>query len=281
MFAQFQIFADRLGLPVETLMTIGVGLGILLLFLGITALASERSVASIRVAAGPDRRQARLDRGLLRAPDAGPKGLMKTVIPSDALKRTELQHKLAQAGYPQAGALRNFMLVRAFLGVVVPSLFLGLIFWSKVPGAYLPLDILGSISKMTNMRIFQILSVLIAVGYYVPIVWLNGRVSERKQRIQEAFPNALDLMQISVEAGRRGDDPRWQRACRGLARYRLRVPQRAAPGPGRPPARDRDDGHGQAHRGRDRHLLRQRRAAIDAVRHLDVGCADHICKRNA
>ncbi len=33
------------------------------------------------------------------------------------------------------------------------------------------------------------------------LYWLNARVTERKRRIEEGFPNALDLMQISVETG--------------------------------------------------------------------------------
>ena len=51
------------------------------------------------------------------------------------------------------------------------------------------------------MRIFQIISVLVAVGYYVPTVWLRGRIAERSKVIEEAFPNSLDLMQVSLEAG--------------------------------------------------------------------------------
>ena len=32
-------------------------------------------------------------------------------------------------------------------------------------------------------------------------VWLNGQVKERQLRITESFPNALDLLQVSIEAG--------------------------------------------------------------------------------
>ena len=42
---------------------------------------------------------------------------------------------------------------------------------------------------------------LVAAGYFGPVYWLNGRVTERRRRIEESFPNALDLMQISVESG--------------------------------------------------------------------------------
>jgi DNA-binding CsgD family transcriptional regulator len=42
---------------------------------------------------------------------------------------------------------------------------------------------------------------LTAFGYYVPMLWLMDRIRERKERIEQVFPNALDLLQISVEAG--------------------------------------------------------------------------------
>ena len=51
------------------------------------------------------------------------------------------------------------------------------------------------------IQILQALSILVTAGYFFPLIWLRGRVSDRRQRIEEAFPNALDLMQISVEAG--------------------------------------------------------------------------------
>lgn len=40
-----------------------------------------------------------------------------------------------------------------------------------------------------------------AIGYLAPGVWLMMRVGRRQRDIFEAFPDALDLMLVCVEAG--------------------------------------------------------------------------------
>ena len=49
--------------------------------------------------------------------------------------------------------------------------------------------------------IFYVTTVLALVGFYAPYLWLKNRIAARKQRIWESLPNALDLLQVSVEAG--------------------------------------------------------------------------------
>ncbi|HEX2922806.1 MAG TPA: type II secretion system F family protein, partial [Chloroflexota bacterium] len=41
----------------------------------------------------------------------------------------------------------------------------------------------------------------LAIGYYLPTVWLNSKVRARQKEIQRAMPDSLDLLVISVEAG--------------------------------------------------------------------------------
>src|SRR5262249_8776235 len=40
-----------------------------------------------------------------------------------------------------------------------------------------------------------------AAGYYLPDLWLAGRVTQRREQIHRAMPDAIDLLTISVEAG--------------------------------------------------------------------------------
>ncbi|NUB45297.1 type II secretion system F family protein [Fertoebacter nigrum] len=47
----------------------------------------------------------------------------------------------------------------------------------------------------------QVIAVSVAVGFYGPGWWLKSRITARQGRIEDGFPNALDLLQISVEAG--------------------------------------------------------------------------------
>jgi tight adherence protein C len=41
----------------------------------------------------------------------------------------------------------------------------------------------------------------VALGYFLPAVWLRSRISRRKNEIFKALPDALDLLTICVEAG--------------------------------------------------------------------------------
>ena len=39
------------------------------------------------------------------------------------------------------------------------------------------------------------------IGYYIPTLWLSSKVKSRQKEIQQAMPDSLDLLVISVEAG--------------------------------------------------------------------------------
>src|SRR5207245_6674687 len=41
----------------------------------------------------------------------------------------------------------------------------------------------------------------VAVGFYVPVVWLGQLVQERRTELEASLPNALDVVAISMEAG--------------------------------------------------------------------------------
>src|SRR5437763_1086473 len=57
-----------------------------------------------------------------------------------------------------------------------------------------------------------------ALGYYLPGIWLGRKMSQRKNQILKALPDALDLLSISVSAGLGFDGgllevvQRWQNA---------------------------------------------------------------------
>src|SRR4029078_8057672 len=40
-----------------------------------------------------------------------------------------------------------------------------------------------------------------ACGYYAPVLWLRRAIGSRKDALQRAIPDALDLMVVCVEAG--------------------------------------------------------------------------------
>ena len=191
-----------LGISPETMVLAGIACGSMFLFVGFASMATQRSPAAIRLADTAEaRRKVREDRGILKSPVAEATGIMKSFLPSDLEQRTALHRKLAQAGYSGPKALRNFTLIRAFLGLVLPAWSLGMVLAGRFLGGVLPVTFTDWIASFSSMQVTQIIVVLVAVGYYVPLLWLNSRVAERRQRITESFPNALDMMQVAVEAG--------------------------------------------------------------------------------
>ena len=97
--------------------------------------------------------------------------------------------------------MRNYYLVRAIFGLFLPALALGVISLLRVGALHLPAQIEGTLSAITPLRTFQVSCILVAAGFFGPALWLRAKADERKRAIEESFPNALDLVQISVEAG--------------------------------------------------------------------------------
>ena len=184
----------------ELALALGVGLGVLIVVMGIGTMLADRNPAADRIAATAARRAARRDYGLLQAPDQDPKGIWKALLPGDMTKRSELSRKLSQAGFNGPRAVRVFTLVRVVIGLLLPGAVLGLLVLHRV-GVVLPFDLTARVAGMSEMGIFRLLTVMVAAGYFLPAMWLNDRVKERRLRIEENFPNALDLLQVAVEAG--------------------------------------------------------------------------------
>jgi tight adherence protein C len=98
--------------------------------------------------------------------------------------RLELQRKLNLAGRPLRLSPTDFMVIR-YTGAVLLCLGgvgLGLLILSA--WAVVVLGVLGG-----------------ALGLYGPLLWLQGRVNARKNEIQVALPDAMDLLSVAVEAG--------------------------------------------------------------------------------
>ena len=92
----------------------------------------------------------------------------------------KLREQLAMAGYEQALTAEQFMTVR-FLMAGVGVVFTFLLFAGNNPVAGL-------------------LALLCTVLY--PQVWLRGIIAKRHLQILKALPNVLDLLTLSVEAGK-------------------------------------------------------------------------------
>jgi tight adherence protein C len=109
--------------------------------------------------------------------------LVMRFAPDRMLKTAEL--KLARAGNPNGWNAADFMGVRGLAALicgVVPAIFLfatGRDLWQAI--------------GITAFFVF--------FGFYMPNVWLDGKIRARQKEIQNALPDALDMMTVCVEAG--------------------------------------------------------------------------------
>lgn len=98
-----------------------------------------------------------------------------------------LRQKLVAAGYAAPFAPRVYTFVRLVLIVTLPLLMLGF-FW-----------ISGSSPSMT--KLYFTLLIAAAFGLYLPNLFIRAKAARRQRELINAFPDALDLMLVCVEAG--------------------------------------------------------------------------------
>ncbi len=110
--------------------------------------------------------------------------LHKIALPSDESARKKIKYKLLQAGFRSKQANRTYLGAKVFCGLLLP-------------GGYL----LNSIFYSIDIKDFNICLLLALLGFYLPNIVLLQLVQKRQERISKAFPDALDLMVVCVEAG--------------------------------------------------------------------------------
>ncbi len=107
--------------------------------------------------------------------------------PSNESEVSAIREELATAGYRHAQAPILFMGAKLFSSILA----LGL-------AILLPAKLLGFPTMAAQLVMYVAAA---SVGYLLPMLWLRHAVSQRKEKIQDAFPDALDLMVVCVEAG--------------------------------------------------------------------------------
>ncbi|MFN3453000.1 MAG: type II secretion system F family protein [Sphingorhabdus sp.] len=98
-----------------------------------------------------------------------------------------LRARLIAAGYNSPLAPKLFTAIRLGMLVLLPAIFVGLIF-------------LGG-SEVSPFKLY-LFSVLLAVfGLYAPNLFISAKADRRREAIVNGFPDSLDLMLVCVEAG--------------------------------------------------------------------------------
>jgi len=107
--------------------------------------------------------------------------------PADAAEVSSIRQELSTAGYRQAKAPMLFMGAKLLSGLIA----LGIVI-------LLPGKLLGYPTMTTQVAIYVGAA---SAGYFLPMLWLRRAIGSRKEKILDAFPDALDLMVVCVEAG--------------------------------------------------------------------------------
>jgi tight adherence protein C len=102
-------------------------------------------------------------------------------------KDVALRQKLVAAGYNATYAPRLYTLIRLVLVIALPILVL-VFFW-----------LTGSSPSM--IKLYFSLIIAAALGLYLPSLFIRAKADRRQRALVNAFPDALDLMLVCVEAG--------------------------------------------------------------------------------
>ncbi len=109
--------------------------------------------------------------------------LMSRLAPRHNLE--EIQAKLEVAGRPHGWTVMDVVGLR-----VLSALLLGLVFFALLS--------LGPSSLGSRLLLGAAFGV---VGFYVPVIWLNWLMSQRRRAILRALPDGLDMLNVCVGAG--------------------------------------------------------------------------------
>ena len=107
--------------------------------------------------------------------------------PSNQSEVSAIREALMTAGYRQAQAPMLFMGAKLLCSIVA----LGI-------AAFVPAKFLGFPSASVQVAIYLGAA---SGGYFLPMLWLHHAMNKRKEKLLDAFPDALDLMVVCVEAG--------------------------------------------------------------------------------
>ena len=107
--------------------------------------------------------------------------------PSNETEISAIRGELVSAGYRQAQAPIIFMGAKLLSGIL-----------ALVIVIFLPAKLLEFPTVSAQLVIYVVAA---SAGYFIPMLWLRYAINRRKEKILDAFPDALDLMVVCVEAG--------------------------------------------------------------------------------
>lgn len=144
-----------------------------------------RAKQRARLAVEADRRR----KGLREEQSVGMRAIVDRLDLRRALVDESTLAKLKVAGFRGQNPLTKFL----FFRLVLPFVFFA------AAAAYTFL--LGGLPEQPPIIKGFVCVVVAYAGFYAPVLYVNNRATKRKQSIQMAWPDGLDLMLICVESG--------------------------------------------------------------------------------
>ena len=194
---------DIIGFVTNLQNLLSMGVGVLVFATLVTLLGSLGGEAKLegRMKAVAERREElrRRSRQAIASQGSGPHGLRhsdegfkKRVVErlnlTKLLEDPKVAEKMAQAGYRGPKPLTTFYFFRFSMPIVMLAL------------AVLYVFVLNDFGLTVMVRL-TICMFAAVIGFYAPNIFLANRIAKRRTSIMQAFPDALDLLLICVEAG--------------------------------------------------------------------------------
>jgi tight adherence protein C len=114
--------------------------------------------------------------------------LMRPVSRLPARTAIQIRQKLSQAGNPASLTPAGFQALRYSLAALlaIAGLALGLVLPLSIPD-FVAAPLVGALAA--------------AIGYVLPLIWLEQRIAQRRRQIQRSLAEATDLLTLVVESG--------------------------------------------------------------------------------
>ncbi|MFZ1772938.1 MAG: type II secretion system F family protein [Rhizobiaceae bacterium] len=144
-----------------------------------------RAKQRARLASESDKKR----RGLREAEGGSIKNVVERLDLRRMLADENTANKLKMAGFRGQNPINKFL----FFRLVMPFVLFG--------GALVYLFLLGGMPEQPFFVKLFISVVAAYAGFYLPVVYVSNAATKRKQLIQRAWPDALDLLLICVESG--------------------------------------------------------------------------------
>ncbi|TPQ37609.1 MULTISPECIES: type II secretion system F family protein [Cupriavidus] len=108
-------------------------------------------------------------------------------LPKEGWEGSQLRVRFMNAGWRSTSAAPLYFTAKTILAIALPMI--GLIAVSNQP------------ALQQQHIMLALLTLLAAIGYYLPNTVLSHKVAERQRAVFEEFPDVIDLLTVCVEAG--------------------------------------------------------------------------------